>query len=322
MKKQLLIAAVAATMGTAAIADVSITGAGFVKFVNVDSGNATVADTNTTSQEMDLKVTGKSGDTTAVMTFNMDGATAAIQGDAYMTTTIAGVSLKAGQFEGGKSNLTAKSGRADKVSASMDLAGIKVTYEDNATNTGSAVYLSGSVSGVNGTFKKKDGSDEIHLSGSVAGIGIAYRGIDSDTTNKDVSEFVLTGSFNGVDATYAQTDADSSATINGDGIYGDVNSGAVTTINASVASAGTATTVAGTDLRTIKLSTSVAGNTVSWTNTDIDGVLAADDGSVDTIAVSRSLAGGTTLNAKYVMKDMTATASDTDTLEVKLSVKF
>jgi hypothetical protein len=316
MKKQLLIAAVAATMGTAAIADISITGAGMVKFVNVDSGNAATADTNTTSQEMDLKITGKSGDTTAVMTFNMDGGAVAIQGDAYLTTSIAGVSLKAGQFEGGKSNLTAKSARADKVSASMDLAGVKVTYEDNATNTGSAVYLSGSVSGVNGTYKKKDGSDEIHLSGSVAGIGIAYRGIDSDTADQDASEFVLTGSFNGVDVTYAEADADASRTLNGDGIYGDINSGAVTT------DATAATTIAGTDLRTIKLSTSVAGNTVSWTNTDIDAILSANDGSVDTIAVSRSLAGGTTLNAKYVMKDMDATNNDSDTLEVKLSVSF
>ncbi len=318
MKKQLLIAAVAATMGTAAIADVSITGAGMVKFVNVDSGNAATADTNTTSQEMDLKVTGKSGDTTAVMTFNMDGGdgTTTIEGDAYMTTSISGVALKAGRFEGGKSNLTAKSPRADKVSASMDLAGIKVTYEDNATNTGSAVYLSGSVSGVNGTFKKKDGSDEIHLSGSVAGVGIAYRGINSDTADQDASEFVLTGSFNGVDVTYAEADADASRTLNGDGIYGDINSGKVTADSAAT------TTVAGTDLRTIKLSTSVAGNTVSWTNVDVDGILAANDGTVDTIAVSRSLAGGTTLNAKYVMKDMDATNNDSDTLEVKLSVKF
>ena len=316
MKKQLLIAAVAATMGTAAIADISITGKGMVKFVNVDSGNAATADTNTTSQEMDLKITGKSGDTTAVMTFNMDGGGAAIQGDAYLTTSIAGVSLKAGQFEGGKSNLTAKSARADKVSASMDLAGVKVTYEDNETNTGSAVYLSGSISGVNATYKKKDGSDEIHLSGSVAGIGIAYRGIDSDTADQDASEFVLTGSFNGVDVTYAEADADASRTLNGDGIYGDINSGAVT------ADKDALTTVAGTDLRTIKLSTSVAGNTVSWTNVDVDGILSANDGSVDTIAVSRSLAGGTTLNAKYVMKDMDATNNDSDTLEVKLSVSF
>jgi hypothetical protein len=316
MKKQLLIAAVAATMGTAAIADISITGAGFVKFTNVDSGNAATADTNLTAQEMDLKVTGKSGDTTAVMTFNMDGQATTIQGDAYMTTSIAGVALKAGRFEGGKSNLTAKSARADKVSASMDLAGVKVTYEDNETNTGSAVYLSGSVSGVNGTYKKKDGSDEIHLSGSVAGIGIAYRGIDSDTADQDASEFVLTGSFNGVDVTYAEADADASRTLNGDGIYGDINSGAVTADSAAT------TTVAGTDLRTIKLSTSVAGNTVSWTNVDVDGILSANDGSVDTIAVSRSLAGGTTLNAKYVMKDMDATNNDSDTLEVKLSVSF
>jgi hypothetical protein len=317
MKKQLLIAAVAATMTSVAMADISISGKGMVKYTNVDSGVAATADTNTTAQEMDLTVTGKSGDTTAVMTFNMDGAGAAIQGDAYLTTSIAGVSLKAGQFEGGKSNLTAKSARADKVSASMEMGGVKVTYENNATNTADALYLSGSVSGVNATFKKKDGSDEILVDTTIAGVGIAYRSIDSDTANKDISEFVLTGSVSGFDVTYASADADSLATINGDGIYGDINSGAVT------ASTGTAT-VAGTDLTAIKISTTVAGNTVSYTSVESKAILAANSADVDTIAISRSLAGGTTLNAKYVMKDhgAAANANDSDTLEVKLSVAF
>jgi hypothetical protein len=316
MKKQLLIAAVAATMTSVAMADISISGKGMVKYTNVDSGVAATADTNTTAQEMDLTVTGKSGDTTAVMTFNMDGAGAAIQGDAYLTTSIAGVSLKAGQFEGGKSNLTAKSARADKVSASMEMGGVKVTYENNATNTADALYLSGSVSGVNATFKKKDGSDEILVDTTIAGVGIAYRSIDSDTANKDISEFVLTGSVSGFDVTYASADADSLATINGDGIYGDINSGALT--------AGTELTVAGTDLTAIKISTTVAGNTVSYTSVESKAILAANSADVDTIAISRSLAGGTTLNAKYVMKDhgAAANANDSDTLEVKLSVAF
>ena len=319
MKKQLLIAAVAASMTSVAMADISIAGKGMVKYTNVDSAVAATVDTNTIAQEMDLTITGKSGDTTAVMTFNMDGDTGAVQGDAYMTTTVAGVSIKAGQYEGGKSNLTAKSSRDDKATVSMDFSGVKVSYETKdaaGVTNGDTTAISGSVAGVGVTYKIKDGSNELHLSGSIAGIGIAYRGIDSDTANQDASEVVLTGSFGGVDVTVASADADTGRTLNGDGIYGDINSGALT------ATSGT-TTVAGTDIVAIKLSTSVAGNTVSWTNVSADAILAANDADVDTLAISRSLAGGTTLNAKYVMKDIgTATTNDSDTLEVKLSVAF
>jgi len=320
MKKQLLIAAVAATMTSAAMADVSITGAAFAKYSNVDSGNAATADTNTINQEMDLKVTGKSGDTTAVMTFNMDGDTAAVQGDAYLTTSVSGVSVKAGQYEGGKSNMTAKSARDDKATLSYDFNGVALSYETVDAGAGvsntETTAISADVAGVKVTYKKKDTSDEVHLSGSISGINIAYRGIDSDTADNDAAGIVVSGSFNGVDVTYAQADADTSRTLNGDGIHGDINSGEVT------ASTAATTTVAGTDLRTIKLSTSVAGNTVSWSNTDIDAILAANDGDVNTLTISRPLASGSTLSAEYRMKDMDASNNDTDTLEAKLSVKF
>ena len=69
MKKQLLIAAVAATMASASMADISITGAGMAKFVTTDTAG-TGTDSHVTSQEMDLKVTGKHGDTTVVMAFD------------------------------------------------------------------------------------------------------------------------------------------------------------------------------------------------------------------------------------------------------------
>jgi len=316
MKKQLLIAAVAATMGTAAIADVSITGAGMVKFVNVDSGVAGTADTNTTSQEMDLTVTGKTGDTSVVMKFDMDGGTTIAAGDQYLTTTIAGVSVKAGNFEGGKSNMTAKSARADKMSLGYVAGPVTITYENNADNSADAIYLAGSIGGVNGTFKKKDGSDELLLDTTIAGVGIAYRGIQSDTAASDANEVVLTGSVSGFDITYAQADADTSRTLNGDGIYGDINSGAL-------GATGDITTVAGTDLRAVKVSTEIAGNTVSWTNVEADAILAANDADVDTFLITRALAAGTTLNAKYTMKDVgTATTNDSDTMEVKLSVAF
>ena len=117
MKKQIVAAAVAATMSAVAVADISITGAAKVNYTNVDN-SGTTPDTNKFTQEMDLKVKGKSGDTEVVMNFGggafdgdddngangydkRDDSGAAISGvntinleDAYVKTSIAGVSIQ------------------------------------------------------------------------------------------------------------------------------------------------------------------------------------------------------------------------------------
>jgi hypothetical protein len=84
MKKQLLIAAIAATMGTAAIADVAITGAALVKFVNTD---ITGVDTNVVSNEFDLDINGSHGSTTVNMHIDSDNGTNTMA--TKMTTSIA-----------------------------------------------------------------------------------------------------------------------------------------------------------------------------------------------------------------------------------------
>ena len=71
MKKQLLIAAVAATMGTAAIADISISGAAKVNWTDTDYTAAATADTNTINHDVDWTIAGKSGDTGVSATFQL-----------------------------------------------------------------------------------------------------------------------------------------------------------------------------------------------------------------------------------------------------------
>jgi hypothetical protein len=61
MKKQLLIAAVAATMTSAAMADISITGGMKVNYKSIETAGVNA---NSISHETDLQVTGKSGATT------------------------------------------------------------------------------------------------------------------------------------------------------------------------------------------------------------------------------------------------------------------
>jgi hypothetical protein len=302
-------------MASAAIADISITGAGMAKFVTTDTAG-TGTDSHTFSQEMDLKVTGKHGDTTVVSEFNMDGITGStvggvVAGDQYISTKIGDVSVKMGDFIGGKSTLTVRSPRADKFSASMSVGPAKVTYENNVSSTKGAVYVSADLGGVAATYKNKDGSNEIHLSGSVAGVAVTYRGIDADGANKDMSLITVSGTAGGVALTYATADTDTGVRVTGDGFFGDLNGSDAATFTAAL----------GADVTGLSASMDLAGNAVTFKTVDIDGS-AAEDVTINTVTVVRALAAGTTLKAKYTMKDVAAANSDTDALELKLTVAF
>jgi len=311
MKKQLIAAAVAATMTSVAMADISITGAGMVKFVSTDAGTGGT-DSHLTSQEVDLKVTGKLGDTTVVSAFDMDGATTVGQGDQYMTTKIGDVNLKAGYFIGGKSDLTKRSARADKISASMNVGPAKITYENNASNTSGAVYLSADLGPVAAAYKDKDGTDEVILSTTVSGISVSYRGIDSDTANSDRSIVKVSGSFGGVDLTYASAETDSQVRVDGDGYFGDFNGSNGTTYTAGN----------GADVTGLSATMNAAGNKITFKTVDVDETT-GNDTKINQIVATRALAAGTTLTTKYTMTDVDGgTSSDTDALELKLSVAF
>jgi len=118
MKKQLLIAAVAATMGTAAIADISLTGNAKFEYFNTET--ATLS-TNKTNTEMNLSVKGSKGDTSVVINVEVNG-----HGDdqidiedMYMTTKIGDVTIKGGDYASGTTGILGEienGGRAnDKV---------------------------------------------------------------------------------------------------------------------------------------------------------------------------------------------------------------
>jgi hypothetical protein len=66
MKKQLLIAAVAATMATVSIADVSITGGAKINFTNTDTTGADSV--NQFNHDIDFTLAGKNGDTSVSVT--------------------------------------------------------------------------------------------------------------------------------------------------------------------------------------------------------------------------------------------------------------
>jgi len=302
MKKQLLIAAIAATMGTAAIADVAITGAAMVKFVNTD---ITGVDTNIVSNEFDLDINGSHGSTTVNMHIDSDNGTNTMA--TKMTTSIGGVSVTAGSYAGSKSILAVKSGKATKSVVSYDAGVAKITFENNEGGTGSKTTISGDLAGVAASWMTKSAQDELKLSGSVAGVSIAYHNIDSNTADSDATAITVSGEVSGVTLTYVDASVDGSAQIEGDAFFGNT---------ASISGNGD-------DFSGFSAAMDVAGNTVTVKHFEQDSATAIRDAKTNEILVTRALASGTTLNAKYTSLDVNnGTTGDIDTLEVKLSVAF
>ena len=325
MKKQLLIAAVAATMTSVAIADISITGSTKVNFTTVDFDSATVESTNNFNHEVDLAITGKTGDTTVVIKLGnleqsadsaSDGDTAGSLGvdieDSYLSTKVGDVSIKAGSWDNGNNALRASSRAANKFSASTTMSGLTATYNASSAsgNVADSVKIAGAVAGVNASYEDTETGETIGLSTSVAGVNVSYLAVNSDTANSDRSVIELSGSAGGMNIKVAQATADTLATIEGDTWMGDFEG-----------ASGAYDLTANQDVTSFELSTAMAGNTVTFRNTDVDGVAGADM-SFNKIILNRPLANGTTFEATYTDLDDSVAANDSSTLDLELAVKF
>jgi hypothetical protein len=320
MKKQLLIAAVAATMTSVAFADISISGAAQVNFTNTDNDAGT--STNTISHDFDLKVTGKSGATTIVMDIeNTDAAADAADvavgaagttdsvsraqtktdnelnvKNAYMTTSIAGVNVKMGTWYGSDSLLGNGGQGEDQVSLDTTISGVKIQFEDNMS--AQSVTLSGTVSGVKLSHEIHDTKTDTQVSGSFGGVNVAYRDVsaDDDAANSKTSLEVST-EMNGVTATYANVDAGTAGT-SSDAFFG---------------------TFAAADMMEADgfgVKTSMAGNTVNLKSYKVTNTSSAEQDYTKVI-VTRALANGATLEGTYTDKDSVST-----TMDLELRVKF
>jgi len=354
MKKQLLIAAVAATMTSAAIADISITGDAKFEYRNYDVSaaatyggvTATGADSyNTTNTEANLQIKGKNGDTSVVMNLeaNTHGQASTIGAldieDMYVTTSIADVAIKAGNFATGTSALLGEidnGGRAtNKVHISTTLNGVKVYAGDAgaAAGVGETVVKGNMYYGVSAdvagfTVQAKHNSpttDSFGISGDLSGVSVRYETKDVDGANNDVDFLNVTTSVNGVDLGYAMIDADADGKITEDdsSIFA-LSNGELTT---------TGTTGIGDSNQQVSIATNIAGNAVSLKVGEI-GFKAAGvkDLEYTQIEASRPLVSGAKLTATYTMVEAGASTSvngstlaadaDVDVFEVDLSVKF
>jgi hypothetical protein len=352
MKKQLLIAAVAATMGTAAMADLSITGNGKFEYFNSQTGTA--ASTNTTNTEVNLGFVGKSGDTTVVMNmeFNTHGDVSATDTDTvisafntttgvitsdttgvngarghmdiedmYLTTKLGDISVKAGNYASGTSGILGEidnGGRAtNKVTLSTTYGGVDV-YVGN----------SGAVAGAGQTAINNNMFAGASM--TIAGVKVQAKKVDEDT-----DAFGISGDLSGVSYRLEQK---SDTAANGDVTFGQV-SGSTNGVNLSYAwlDADKANMITEDDSAIfavesniststgnsqISASTSIAGNTVTVKSGSVEkGIDATTDLDYLQIMAVRSLASGATATVTYTDKEATST-TDTETLEIDLSVKF
>ena len=311
MKKQLLIAAVAATMTSVAMADISIAGSGKLNYTNVD--NQTTADTNLFSTDLVVTLTGKTGDTSVVIKqeFNdANGVDAMNTKNAYMASNIAGVNVKAGTWFSADSLLGNGTQSDGAFSADYTVEGVKVQYENKNTASGvestGSWTVSGAVQGVSLSHEMHENNDtDTKVSGSVAGVDIAYRSYDSDTATSDKESIEVNYTTNGITLTYADVDVNSTGTTTSDAFF------------------GTQASAVG-DMTGFGISTAVAGNTVALKSYKInpDNASGSVDNEFTKVVVTRPLASGSTFEATYTDKDDKNSTANSTTLDLELSVKF
>ena len=298
---KLLIAAVAASMTSVAMADISISGA---SKVNAIGGVYTM--------EADVTVTGKSGDTSVVAQLSLDDTSA--DGDAsnantveqlYATSSVAGIGIKVGTWKSGKGELGQNSVGSSvdangntRVAASTSFGGVKLSYEDRTGAAGTNTAISGTIAGVALSHKVHTGKTETKASGSMGGVSVSAHTKDIEATatapkGTDTSVTLKT-EVQGVSLTYVDTTSTNGTTM--DGFIGKTASG----VKLEKASA-------------LGLSTSIAGNTVTFKS--IKSTVAGGTQTSDKkLIVTRKLSSGATFEATYV--------DVANTLDLELAVKF
>ena len=324
MKKQIIAAAVAATMTSVALADIAITGTTKVNFTSVDYDDND--STNTVATEHDIKITGKNGDTTVVIGIEADDgdeATGVDTTDVYMTTKIGDINVKAGEWDNGNNFLRGSSttqnalqldGKVgpigvayfsghgtidDKITVSADLAGVAVKYVKQNGDSSGTVY---------------SGDHEVMASTSFGGVGIAYHLDANDKANTDRSSLELSGKVGDLDVAFVSIETDSGATADGDTWAGDFEG----------TDTGGYKKQAGADIQAFKVAGNLAGNKVQFIHTAVDkGNGSGRDADNNKFIVTRPLASGATFEAMYITSEVTGVAAESgDTLDLELSVSF
>ena len=335
MKKQIIAAAVAASVSAVAMADISISGNANYEWFSTTTGSANAV--YTTDTEINLNIRGKNGDTTVAADIEIDShgdaSTAIDVENTYIATKVGDVSVKAGNYSSGTTALGGEidqGGRAtNKLGLSTNLAGWTLGYaQDGETvnNDGSSISASGKVGDVNVSFKEaSDTATYVGLSGALAGINYRVENKDADAANSDVLFVDVSTKVGGATVGYTVLDADQGGLIKeGDsGILG-LSVNGTDNADCNAQSDNTAANRCGSakGASQLRISAPMAGNTLSAKiGTIEDGLGTGNDLDFTELKLTRALASGATLNIVYDDYDNTTSASK-EVIEIDLSVKF
>ena len=326
--KKLIAAAVASSMTAFAMADISITGDAKYEYDLTDDAGTKTTTANT---EAHLNFTGKSGDTTFVAKFEMaDSSTGAMDlEDSYITTSVAGVGIKAGNYAGSTSGLAGEieegSRSHGKVTLSYKLGDISLyagnggsstAGNDVGVNNNMFAGASTTVAGQTIHIKKaSDTRDNFGIKGNVGGVSYRYENIDQSTTSTytagEADYIELSGSMNGITVQYAKLDADNVTLL-------EETDSAVFALEAGL----TAYDAKVKEQDQIAVSTTVDGTKVTVKSGTLkDGISAGVDVDYTQVGLSRKLASGATAVITYTDNDASATTSK-ENLEIELNVAF
>ena len=350
MKKQVIAAAVAATMSAVAIADVSITGAAQVNYTYKDFG-AGGTDTNTISHDFDLKITGKSGNTTIVMDIeNTDttrdftsntptvvspGDTKSIENTGVLTTanlttvTTEGVAATIGNPELNVKNAYMKT-TVGGVNVQMGTWTGSEALLANAAPSENKISLDTTIGGVKLQYENNPAAtsgNSVTVSGGMEGVKVTYEKFETkDDVIVDLAYGPITAQYrtqdddgDSNDQTSYQIDADvqgmtvTYANIDAkDGVSSDGFFGEYK---------GTATSNQIDQADGFGIKTSMAGNTVNLKSYEVKRKDSVTEDH-NKVVVTRALESGATLEVTYDNMDTGTASSSKDTLDIELRIAF
>jgi len=250
--------------------------------------------------------------------------------DMYMTTKIGDINVKAGNWVSGTGSLGGEikvDGRAtNKVDLRTSLGGATVYMGNSGSVSGSDStagqtllnrnMYAGVVFNAAGNkieLKKVDeDTDAFGLNGSVAGVNYRLESYNDVAANGDTVFGNITTEMNGISLGYAWLDADKVGQLTQDD--SDIF---------AVEAGASAYTSTSDGQKQVTVSTNVDGNKVTVKSGSISkGTSTSTDADYFQVGVSRSLASGATAAVIYTDKETATAGTDTETLEVELSVSF
>ena len=320
--KKIITSAAAIALSTAALADVSISGAGQVN-LNIKETN-TGATTNAISHNFDLKIVGKSGDTSVTLDIENTNAAVDASGNA-VTAAFTGTARTHTSYTTGVTQTVTPAGTVEVTNGdnaqelnvknaylTTNIAGVDLkmgtwygsdSLLGNGTQGTNQLDAKTTISGIGIQFEDNMTDSSLTLSGTFGGVSVSHEMFNAD----DKTDTQVKGSYNGVSVHYRNIDQDTankektSIEVNADvaGVtltYADVDTDAGTTSDAFFGEQKTEADFM--DATGFGIKTSLDGNTVQLRSYEITNTsnVATDHTKV---IVTRPLASGATAEVTY-----------------------